>query len=246
MTYRSLREVCRSSIRGARPASVPHVRLRQLVGFGLSVLLFLASAQEASAGPGPARSSGSRVQTGAGSPASGPAPTRSRAEVKPRPDRAEVIWPVRGPVTSRFGRRGFAWHRGVDIKTPKGTPIRAAAAGTVVFSGRQSSYGRVIKIAHQGGRSTVYAHNDTNLVKKGDRVKAGSVIGTVGRTGRATANHLHFEIRRQGLAQDPLPLLPRRQPGPVLATQSDAAERGNTPARHRVASEIKTARTATR
>jgi murein DD-endopeptidase MepM/ murein hydrolase activator NlpD len=136
-------------------------------------------------------------------------------EVNSRPDRVGFMWPVRGSVTSRFGRRGlWGWHRGVDIKAPKGTPIRAAAAGTVVFSGRQSSYGRVIKIAHPSGLSTVYAHNNANSVKAGDRVKAGAVIGTVGRTGHATTNHLHFEIRRQGRAQDPLPLFQRPQVNP--------------------------------
>jgi murein DD-endopeptidase MepM/ murein hydrolase activator NlpD len=174
-------------------------------------------------------------------------PTRAPGEIKSQPPRTSFNWPVRGTVTSRYGKRGFAsWHRGVDIKTPQGTPIRAAAAGTVIFSGRQSSYGRVIKIAHPDGRSTVYAHNHANLVKAGDRVKAGTVIGTVGRTGRATTNHLHFEIRRQGVAQDPLPLLDRRPSGPVLAKGHDVAERGTTSSRHRPSSEIKVARAATR
>ena len=96
------------------------------------------------------------------------------------------IWPVRGSVISRFGsRRLSGWHSGVDIKAPPGTPIRAAAPGTVTFSGRQSSYGRTIKIAHANGLSTVYAHNSANFVKAGDPVKAGTPIGTVGRTGRA-------------------------------------------------------------
>lgn len=222
--------------------SIPHVRLQSVVGIGLFVLLLPfgpGSAGRASAGEEPARP----VQTMVAPRASGPGPTRTRAELKPRPPRTDFIWPVRGPVTSRFGRRGFgAWHRGVDIKTPQGTPIRAAAAGSVVFSGRQSSYGRVIKIAHQDGQSTVYAHNHANLVKAGDRVTAGAVIGTVGRTGRATTNHLHFEIRRQGVAQDPLPLLQRRPPGPALEKRNEVAESGNAPAQHRVAVEARARR----
>ncbi len=137
-------------------------------------------------------------------------------------DRLEFIWPVDGPVASGFGRRGSrGWHSGVDIKAPEGKPIHAAAGGTVVFSGRDSSYGRVIRIAHPAGFKTVYAHNFKNFVRAGERVEAGGVIGAVGRTGRATGDHLHFEIRRQGVAQNPLALLEHRQPGPMLATRHD-------------------------
>jgi Peptidase family M23 len=122
-------------------------------------------------------------------------------------------WPVHGPVSSGFGRRGFgAWHSGVDIQAAHGQPIRAAAAGTVLFSGWQSSYGRVVKIAHAGGFTTVYAHNLKNSVKAGDRVQPGTVIGAVGQTGRATGDHLHFEVRREDRAQNPLPLLAGREP----------------------------------
>ena len=139
------------------------------------------------------------------------APSPLRADPAPATDRQEqqgLRWPVQGKVTSRFGPRGFFHlHRGVDIKAPKGTPVHAAAAGTVAFSGRQSSYGRVIKIDHPNGLRTVYAHNSSNFVRAGQHVNAGTVIGAVGQTGRATTNHLHFEVRRQGVARDPLPLL---------------------------------------
>jgi len=139
------------------------------------------------------------------------APSPLRADPAPATDRQEqqgLRWPVQGKVTSRFGPRGlFHLHRGVDIKAPKGTPVHAAAAGTVAFSGRQSSYGRVIKIDHPNGLRTVYAHNSSNFVRVGQHVNAGTVIGAVGQTGRATTNHLHFEVRRQGVARDPLPLL---------------------------------------
>jgi murein DD-endopeptidase MepM/ murein hydrolase activator NlpD len=147
--------------------------------------------------------------------AQGHHPSRLRTEPASHVDRVGFAWPVEGSITSRFGPRGlWGWHRGVDIKAPRGAPIRAAATGTVVFSGRQSSYGRVIKIAHANGLTTIYAHNSANFVKAGDRVKAGALIGAVGRTGHATTNHLHFEVRRQGVARDPLPLLRRSEPGP--------------------------------
>jgi murein DD-endopeptidase MepM/ murein hydrolase activator NlpD len=158
-----------------------------------------------------------------------------RLENRPRMDRSAhgdrigFAWPVEGSVVSRFGRRGlWGWHRGVDIKAPRGAPIHAAAAGIVVFSGRQSSYGRVIKIAHPNGLVTIYAHNSANFVKAGDRVKGGALIGAVGRTGHATTNHLHFEVRRQGVAHDPLTLLQRAAP----ASQSRDRVAERTPRRH--------------
>ena len=148
-------------------------------------------------------------------------PSRVVRRSKSSPERSAFIWPVEGRVVSGFGRRGFLGsHRGVDIKAPQGKPIRAAATGTVSFSGWQSSYGRVITIAHPNGFTTLYAHNQKNFVKAGDRVEPGTVIAAVGRTGRATTNHLHFEIRRQGQTQNPLLLLGRRAPAPMLAKSS--------------------------
>ena len=117
-------------------------------------------------------------------------------------------WPVEGPVTSTFGRRRAGWHRGIDIKAERGAAVFAAAAGTVLTSDREPRYGRVVKIEHDGGFLTVYAHNEENLVEAGMRVAAGDPIATIGRTGRATAHHLHFEIRRDGSVYNPLYLLP--------------------------------------
>jgi murein DD-endopeptidase MepM/ murein hydrolase activator NlpD len=121
---------------------------------------------------------------------------------------ATFVWPAEGSVSSTFGRRQTGWHAGIDIKAEPGTPVKAAAPGVVVMSGVQPRYGHVIKIAHEGGFVTVYAHNDRNLVEVGDRVAASETIATVGRTGRATTDHLHFEIRRQGRRYNPLYLLP--------------------------------------
>jgi len=117
-------------------------------------------------------------------------------------------WPVEGPVTSPFGRRRNAWHRGIDIKAERGAVVFAAAAGVVVASGIEPRYGRVVKIEHDDGFVTVYAHNEENLVQAGMRVSPGDPIATIGKTGRATAHHLHFEIRRYGAVYNPLYLLP--------------------------------------
>ncbi len=117
-------------------------------------------------------------------------------------------WPVEGPIISTFGLRRSGWHRGLDIKADLGVPIVAAAPGVVVASGYERRYGRVVKIEHGNGFVTVYAHNDENMVEIGDRVVTGQRIAAVGRTGRATTHHLHFEIRRGELAYNPLYMLP--------------------------------------
>jgi murein DD-endopeptidase MepM/ murein hydrolase activator NlpD len=145
------------------------------------------------------------------------------------PDSIEQIplfaWPVEGPISSPFGRRRSGWHRGIDIKADLGVPVVASAAGVVVGSGYERRYGRVIKIEHAHGFITVYAHNDENMVEIGDRVFAGQRIAVVGRTGRATAHHLHFEIRQAGLAYNPLYMLPLpRRVALVEETDEEAAD----------------------
>ena len=118
------------------------------------------------------------------------------------------MWPVDGQVSSTFGRRRIGWHRGIDITAHLGAPVAAAASGEVVASAYETRYGRVIKIQHANGFMTVYAHNDQNLVEVGDRVALGQTIAAVGRTGRATSPHVHFEIRQAGFAYNPLYMLP--------------------------------------
>jgi murein DD-endopeptidase MepM/ murein hydrolase activator NlpD len=120
----------------------------------------------------------------------------------------QFVRPVPGPVGSPFGPRGRAWHGGVDLPAERGSPIRAAASGMVISSGWERAYGRVVKIWHVRDLMTVYAHNLENLVKVGDWVEQGQVIATVGSTGRATAPHLHFEIRLGGSKYNPMFWLP--------------------------------------
>ncbi len=121
-------------------------------------------------------------------------------------------WPVVvGTLSSGFGPRGGRPHKGVDIAAPPGTPIFAAAAGKVVYSDdKQRGYGNLVILRHAGGYVTVYAHNRRNLVDVGDQVRQGSRIAEVGSTGRSTGPHLHFEIRVEGKAIDPLIHLPAR------------------------------------
>jgi len=120
-------------------------------------------------------------------------------------------WPLRGTITSGFGSRGGRMHDGIDIGAKEGTPITAAADGEVVYSDhRLSGYGNLIILRHSGNVFTAYAHNQRNLVRKGERVKRGDTIARVGQTGRASGPHLHFEVRRGSTPVDPLAYLPRR------------------------------------
>ncbi len=126
-------------------------------------------------------------------------------------ERVPSIRPVKGGyISSRFGyrddpftqRRSF--HRGVDFRVARGTPIKATAAGKVVQANRMRGFGRVIKIRHSDDTETVFAHLDKIKVRRGQQVQRGDVIGEVGSSGRSTSSHLHYEVRRNGKAVDPL------------------------------------------
>jgi murein DD-endopeptidase MepM/ murein hydrolase activator NlpD len=107
------------------------------------------------------------------------------------------------------GQRAF--HEGIDVMAEIGTPIYAAAGGVVIFSGTHPQYGNMIEIDHGNGLITRYAHASKRLVKVGDLVVRGVEIGKVGKTGRATGSHLHFEVRRGGASVNPKQFL--RSPG---------------------------------
>jgi LysM repeat protein len=122
---------------------------------------------------------------------------------------ASLLSPVSGTINSGFGPRGTSFHDGVDIAAPEGTPIRAVEHGEVVYSDQLRGYGNIVIIRHAGGLVSVYAHNQLNLVREGQQVARGEVIAKVGSTGRVTGPHLHFEIRKNNTAKDPLLYLPQ-------------------------------------
>lgn len=115
-----------------------------------------------------------------------------------------VAWPLRGPISSPFGPRWGRMHEGLDIAVPTGTPIHAAAAGTVTYAGVMSGYGNVVFIDHGNGMITRYGHQSRIASHVGQHVGTGDVIGYVGATGDATGPHLHFEVRINGVARNPL------------------------------------------
>ncbi len=140
--------------------------------------------------------------------------------------------PVEGQHTSGFGMRMHPidhterLHSGMDIAAPTGTPIQAAAAGQVVFSGTQAGYGNVVVIQHEGGYSTLYAHNTANLVSVGTPVSQGQPIATVGSTGRSTGPHLHCEVRKDGKQLDPAQFFAAGStPKPAPAVEADGSSK---------------------
>jgi murein DD-endopeptidase MepM/ murein hydrolase activator NlpD len=122
-----------------------------------------------------------------------------------------LIWPVDGPVVSGFGPRtingSYEYHPGIDIAVPEGTPIRAAASGSVIFTEPEASsggYGNYTCIDHGGGLSTCYAHQTSFAVSAGQSVSQGAIIGYTGCTGYCLGPHLHFEVRINGQVTDPM------------------------------------------
>jgi murein DD-endopeptidase MepM/ murein hydrolase activator NlpD len=118
------------------------------------------------------------------------------------------VWPVKGKITDTFNDTESKRHQGIDIPSPPGTPVKASSSGTVIYSGNTiKGYGNLIILRHSEEFVTVYAHNQVNLVEEGGWVERGQIIGKVGQTGRATGPHLHFEIRKNNKAVDPLSYL---------------------------------------
>ena len=132
------------------------------------------------------------AQTGPGSTGTG------------RPSAAGMVWPCDGVVVSGFGMRWGRMHEGIDIGCAYGTPNRAAAAGTVIYSGWLGGYGNLIVVDHGNGLSTAYAHASTLVVGVGQTVSQGETVSLVGSTGNSSGPHLHFEVRVNGSAVDPL------------------------------------------
>ena len=121
-----------------------------------------------------------------------------------QPSAAGLIWPCDGVVVSGFGTRWGRMHEGIDIGCAYGAPNRAAAAGTVIYAGWLGGYGNLVVVDHGNGLSTAYAHASAILVSVGQQVAQGETVSLVGATGHATGPHLHFEVRVNGVAVDPL------------------------------------------
>ncbi|CAN5739752.1 hypothetical protein BH20ACT14_BH20ACT14_18550 [soil metagenome] len=123
------------------------------------------------------------------------------------PSASGFIWPVSGTVVSGFGWRWGRMHEGIDITAPMGASVWAAAAGTVIYSGWLGGYGLLLVVDHGNGLATAYAHNSSLLVGVGQRVGQGETISLVGSTGNSSGPHVHFEVRVNGSAVDPLAYL---------------------------------------
>jgi murein DD-endopeptidase MepM/ murein hydrolase activator NlpD len=125
------------------------------------------------------------------------------------------VYPLLGTrVSSDFGtrvhpvRKVKRHHGGIDLAAPMSAPIRAVAAGTVTFADPYKGFGKLVVIRHSGGMTTHYGHCESLKVRPGQKVSAGEIIATVGKSGLATGPHLHFEVRIDGKARDPQDFIP--------------------------------------
>ncbi len=132
-----------------------------------------------------------------------------------------TIWPVRGYLSSGFGRRPdpftgtIEWHYGLDISTGVGAPVRVTADGVVLSAGSSATYGKNVVVSHGFGMVTRYAHLSTIEVRSGQRLRRSQVVGAVGNTGRSRAPHLHYEVWVNGRAQNPLNHIVDYVPAPL-------------------------------
>jgi murein DD-endopeptidase MepM/ murein hydrolase activator NlpD len=130
-------------------------------------------------------------------------PATRRALAQPAPTAPPLRRPILVAVGDRYGPRGAGWHAGLDFPAATGTPVTAAAAGRVSFSGYDDGYGLTVVLDHGNGLRTRYAHLSVAAVAPGTAVLAGQLVGRVGATGHATGPHLHFEVTVRGAATDP-------------------------------------------
>lgn len=157
---------------------------------------------------------------GSGKPSSASAPARTVSLTPPAKTGRGFSWPVEGRVISGFGPRAGGLHNdGINIQAPAGAEVRAAENGIVVYAGNElRGFGNLLLVKHDGGYTTAYAHADRLLVDRGDKVRRGQVIATVGQTGNVSRPQLHFEIRKGPRPVDPRKELP---PAQVSSIPSD-------------------------
>jgi murein DD-endopeptidase MepM/ murein hydrolase activator NlpD len=120
------------------------------------------------------------------------------------PSASGLVWPVHGVLTSYYGWRWGRMHEGIDLAVSSGTPVVSAAAGVVIYAGWMGGYGNLVVIDHGGGIATAYGHNTSVTVGSGTQVAQGQLIAYSGNTGNSTGPHVHFEVRVNGSAVDPL------------------------------------------
>ncbi len=148
-----------------------------------------------------------QIQAAQAAPTRAPASrasSSSSGSVDVVPSSSGLIWPVAGPVTSGFGWRWGRMHEGVDIAAPAGTPVRAAASGIVIYAAWMGGYGNLVIVDHGGGLATAYAHLSGYALSSGSSVGQGQTVGYVGCTGHCFGDHVHFEVRVNGSAVDPM------------------------------------------
>jgi murein DD-endopeptidase MepM/ murein hydrolase activator NlpD len=133
----------------------------------------------------------------------------------PPPPPPQFVRPGTGRLTSGYGSRWGRLHAGIDLAAGVGAPISAVAAGTVASAGPEGGYGNAVRVQHEQGTVTVYAHLSEVLVSAGQRVTAGTYLGREGSTGNSTGPHLHFEVRIGGVPVDPAPWLRERGVDPA-------------------------------
>jgi murein DD-endopeptidase MepM/ murein hydrolase activator NlpD len=194
---------------------------------GADRILEVPPAPTPSPTPAAAPTAPSPARAGTGAPPAPPArpreepvrpPPRERDVEPPRPAEPEPVareapigrppsvfgWPLKGVLYGRYGVRDGRRHDGIDLAAPEGTRVAAAGEGEVIYVGEQSGYGRIVILRHAGGLVTLYAHMRRTLVDEGEHVARGAPVGEVGRTGRTSGPHLHFEVRDGTRPRNPL------------------------------------------
>lgn len=198
-------------------------RIRLERGEGAATAAAPVAAPEAAAAPAAPSAAPEAAASAAPEAVAAPAAAPEAVAAASAPGRSgapgAMHWPVQGEVLSGYGWRtdkvtgAQQWHPGLDIAAAEGDPVAACWDGKVVFAGQRGRFGNMVVLEHPGGWRSHYGHNRVNLVSEGQTVRAGSKIAEVGTTGRTSDAHLHFEVRREDRAENPLEVMERLQAG---------------------------------